>query len=78
METTVFFVNARKIYQSITQNSEIKPYPLCLGNTSKDFSVKIMKKKKTVLNGCAYNFFVDYRVFDIIDITNILKYLMKT
>ena len=71
------FVNATKIYQSYTKNSEITPYPLCLGNTSKDFSVKSMKKK-TVLNGCVYNFFVDYRAFDIIDITNILKYLMKT
>ena len=34
--------------------------------------------KKNPVNGCAYNFLVDYRVFGIIDITNILKYLMKT
>ena len=67
----------QKIYRSNTKNSEITPYPLCLGNTSKDFSVKIMKKK-TALNGCVYNFFVDNRASDIIDITNILKFLLKT
>ena len=34
--------------------------------------------KKTGLNGCLYNFFVDYRAFDFIDFTNIHTYLMKT
>ena len=39
-----FFVNATKIYQSNTKNSETKPYPLCLGNTSKDFPLKVQKE----------------------------------
>ena len=34
-------------------------------------------KKKTRLNGCVYDFYVDYRTFDISDITDIHKYLMK-
>ena len=33
MEATVFlFVNATKIYQFKGKYSQIKPYPLCLGN----------------------------------------------
>ena len=46
MEATVFlFVNAVKMYQSKTKYSQIKPYPLCLGNISKDFTLKSLKKK---------------------------------
>ena len=33
--------------------------------------------KKTGLNECVYNFFVDYRAFDTNNIINIHKYLMK-
>ena len=33
--------------------------------------------KKTRLNGCVYNFSVDYKTFDTSDITDIHKYLMK-
>ena len=40
------FVNATKIYQFKAKDSEIKKYPLCLGNISGDFSAKIMKKKE--------------------------------
>ena len=35
-----------KIYQFKVKDSEIKPYPLCLGNISKDFTIDNMKKKK--------------------------------
>ena len=38
------FVNATKIYQ-LKKKSEIKQYPSCLGNTSKDFTFKIWKKQ---------------------------------
>ena len=47
MEATVF-VNATKIYQFKTKNSEIKPYPLCLGNISKDFTAYSMKKNNNI------------------------------
>ena len=45
MEVTVFlYVNDTKIYHFKWNNSELKPYPLCLGNISKDFIVNEMKK----------------------------------
>ena len=39
------FVNATKIYQFKAKDSEIKKYPLCLGNISEDFSGNNMKKQ---------------------------------
>ena len=45
-KTYLLFVNTTKIYQLKVKDSEIKKnYPLCLGNTSGDFSVNKMKKK---------------------------------
>ena len=38
------FINAVKMYQFKTRDSEIKPYPLILGNISKDFTLDNMKK----------------------------------
>ena len=35
------------------------------------------KHKKAELNGCVYNFSVDYRAFDTSNIIDIHKYLMK-
>ena len=40
------FVNVVKKYQFKVKDSEIKPYSLCLGNISKDFTLGNMKKKK--------------------------------
>ena len=39
------FVNTRKIYQFKAKESEIKRYPLCLGEISGDFSGNNFKKK---------------------------------
>ena len=50
---------------------------MCLGNISGDFSANNMKKKKTGLNGCVYNFAVDNRAFDTSNIIDIHKYFMK-
>ena len=36
-----------------------------------------MKKKKTGVNGCVYDFSVDYKTFDTSVIIDIHKYLMK-
>ena len=69
------FVNATKIYQIKTKDSEIQNYPLCLRNISGDFSANNMTK--TGLSGYVYDFSVDYRAFDISNIINIHKYLMK-
>ena len=48
---------------------------LCLGSISGDFSACNMKK--TGLNGCVYNFSVDYRAFDTRNIIDIHNYLIK-
>ena len=37
------FVNAVKMYKFKAKHSEIKPYPLCFGNISKDFTLDNMK-----------------------------------
>ena len=51
-------------------------YPLCSGNISGEFSANNLKKK-TGLNGCVYDFSVDYRAFDTSSIIDIHKYLIK-
>ena len=43
------YANGVKIQHVTTKGSEIKPYPLCLGNTLKDFTVSNKKKKKTII-----------------------------
>ena len=69
------FVNTTKIYQFKAKDSEIKKFPLCLGNISGGFSANNMKK--TGLNGYVYDFSVDFRDFDTSNITDKQKYLMK-
>ena len=50
-------------------------YALCLGNISGDCSANNMKK--TGLNGCVYDFSVDYRGLNTSNILDIHKNLMK-
>ena len=52
-----------------------KKHPLRLGNISGDVSANNIKK--TWLNRYVYHFSIDYRNFDINDVTNIHKYLLK-
>ena len=54
------------MYQLKAKDSEIKSYPLCLGNISKDFAVNNMIK--SILNGYVYDFSIDF---------DAIKYLMK-
>ena len=49
---------------------------MCLENISGDFLDNSMKK--TGLNGCVYDFSVDFKAFDISDFNNIHKYLIKS
>ena len=49
------------------KNSAIVATPLCLGNISKNWSVNNMKK--TGLNGYVYEFRVDYRDLNLLNIT---------
>ena len=69
------FVNATEIIKFKAKDSEITAYPLCLGNISKDWSLDNMKK--TSLQGCVYDFSVDYDVIEVSDILDIHKYLME-
>ena len=58
------------------KGTEIKPALLCMGSTSKDFSVDSIKK--TGLNGYGDDFSVDYDAIAVDDILDIHKFLMKT
>ena len=70
------FVNGTEIYKFKAKDSEIAASPLCLGNISNNFSVDNMKKK-TGLNGYAYDFSVDYDAIAVDYILDIHKYLME-
>ena len=69
------FVNGTEIIKFKAKDSEITPYPLRLGNISKDWSIDNMKK--TGLQGCVYDFSVDYNAIVVSDILDIHMYLMK-
>ena len=56
------FVNDSKLYQFKAKVSEIKPYILCLGNISEDFTIDNMKN--TGLKEVENVFFVDYSAID--------------
>ena len=46
MQAKVFLhANGKKIYQFKAKDSKIEPYPLCLGNTSKYFTVENTEKQ---------------------------------
>ena len=72
---SVLFIDAVKIYQLKAKYSEIKPYPLCLDNISKDFIIHNMTK--TGLKGSVKVFSVDYNAIDTSDILDISWFLME-
>ena len=61
-----FHVNTVKWYLFKANDSQIKPYPLCLGNISKDFTIDNIKE--TGLKGKVLAFFVDCNAIDTSDI----------
>ena len=63
------------MYQFKAKDSEIKSYPLCLGNISKDFTLDNMQK--TRLKKILKVFSVDYNAIDTSDIVDIHRYLLK-
>ena len=69
------FVNGTEIIKFKAKDFEIKAYPLCLGNISKDFSEDNMEN--TGLNRYVYDFSVDYDAITVDDILDIQKYLIK-
>ena len=75
------FVNTVKIHQFKAKDSEIKPYPICLCNTSKDFTLDNLKKRGLKEDVKAFS--VHYNpintsdIIDIADIIDIHRLLMK-
>ena len=57
------------------KDSEIKPYPFCLGNILKNFTIDNIKK--TRIKGIVQVFSVDYNASDTSDILDIHIYLVK-
>ena len=57
------------------KNTDIIPYPLCLGNISKDWSVDNMKN--TGFNDYVYDFSVNYDATAVDNTKDIHKFLMK-
>ena len=63
------------VLQFKAKDSEIKKYPLCLGNASKDFTID--HTKKAGLKRSVNIFSVDYRSINTDQILDTHKYLMK-
>ena len=57
-DDSYLFVSGKEIIKIKAKDSEIVPYPLCLGSLSKDFRVGYMRA--TGLIGYVYDFSVDY------------------
>ena len=74
--TSYLFINGVEIHKFKAKNPECNAIPLCLGNTSKDFSVDNMKM--TELNRYVYDFSVDYDGITVDHILDIhIQYLTK-
>ena len=62
-DNSYLFVNGKEVLNFKAKDSEIVPYPLCLGGLSKDFSS--LNKAKVGLDGYCYDFSVDYWLFQM-------------
>ena len=74
-DNSYLFVNDKEIHKFRAKESEIVPYPLCLGGLSKDFDVGYMRASGLI--GYVYDFSVHYSAIAVDDILDIHKYLMK-
>ena len=68
------FVNGTKMIKFKAEDSEFVATTLNLGKISKDFSVD--NTKITGLNGCIYDFSIDYDFIAVNNILDIRKYLI--
>ena len=55
---SLLFVNAVKMYQFKAKDSEIKPYPLYLGNISKDILFSFCLEKTNQINNLGHNILI--------------------
>ena len=69
------FVNGKEIHKFRAKDSEIVPYPFCVGGLSRDFEVGYIRASGLI--GYVYDFSVDYGAIAVDDILDIHKYLMK-
>ena len=69
------FVNNREIAKFKAADSKIVPYPLYLGNISKDFNLTNTQKAR--LYGYVYDFSVDYKATTTSKMHDIHACLMK-
>ena len=74
-DSKYLFVNGKEIINFKDKNSKIVPYPLCLGNISKDFNPS--NAAKAELTEYLYDFSVDYWEISNDEILDFHKYLMK-
>ena len=72
-DSSYLFVNGKQIVKFKAKDSEIAPYPLCLGNISKSFSIANVAG----LQGYAYDFSVDYKAIENDKLHDIHSNLMK-
>ena len=74
-DSSYLFVNGKETINFKAKNSEIVPYPLCLGNVSKGFSP--LNTINTGRYGYIYDFSVNYVAIANDTILDIHKYLME-
>ena len=73
--SSYLLVNGKEIVNFKAKDTEIVPYPLCLGHVSKDFS--LMNTTNTGLFGYIYDFSVGYKAITNDKIHDIHRYLME-
>ena len=74
-DNSYLFFDSEEIINFKAKDSEVVPYPLCLGGLSKDFS--LANTHKTALREYIYDFSVGYWAIANDKIFDIHKYLMK-
>ena len=74
-DSSYLFVNNKEIVNLKSKDSEIVPYPLCLGNVSKDFA--LINTTNAGLFGYINDFSVDYKAITNDKIHDIHRYLME-
>ena len=74
-DSSCLLVNSKEVINFKAKDSDIVPYPLCLGGLSKNFEVGYMRANG--LTGYLYDFSVDYWAIVNDKILDILKHLME-
>ena len=74
-DSSYLFVNGKEIVNFKAKDSEIVPYPVCVGNVSKDFS--LINTTNTGLYCYIYDLSVDYKAITNDKIRDIQRYLME-